>query len=69
VVCVLPFLGMLYGSIMLIFHFKSPSWHPGLVIFVLWLIAVVALAILVIACGFSADQQHIITTNQRFLSL
>ena len=69
VVCVLPFLGMLYGSIMLIFHFKSPSWHPGLVIFVLWLIAVVALAILVIACGFSADQQHIITTNHRFLSL
>ena len=69
VVCVLPFLGMLYGSIMLIFHFKSPSWRPGLVIFVLWLIAVVALAILVIACGFSADQQHIIITNHRFLSL
>ena len=29
-VCFLPFLGMLYGSIMMIFHFKSPSWHPGL---------------------------------------
>jgi hypothetical protein len=37
---------MLYGSIMLIFHIKSPSWHPGLVIFVLWLIAVIALCIL-----------------------
>ena len=42
----LPFIGMLYGSIMLIFHIKSPSWHPGLVIFVLWLIAVIALCIL-----------------------
>ena len=69
VVCVLPFLGIRYGSIMMIFHFKSPSWHPGLVIFVLWLIALVALTILVIACGFSADQQHFYTTDHLFLSL
>jgi hypothetical protein len=39
------------------------------VIFILWLIAVVALAILVIACGFSADQQHIVVTGDRYLSL
>lgn len=57
-VCTLPFIGLLYGSIMMIFHFKSPSWHPGLVIFVLWLIATVALAILVCAAIFSSDQQH-----------
>lgn len=69
VVCILPFLGMLYGSIMMIFHFKSPSWHPGLVIFILWLIALVALAILVLACGFSADQQHFYATGNRYLSL
>lgn len=69
VVCILPFLGMLYGSIMMIFHFKSPSWHPGLVIFILWLIALVALAILILACGFSADQQHIFVTGDRYLSL
>ena len=67
VVCVLPFIGILYGSIMMIFHFKSPSWHPGLVIFVLWLIAVVALAILVCAVGFAADHQtHIYTMNLLF---
>ena len=52
---------------MMIFHFKSPSWHPGLVIFVLWLIAVVALAILVCAVGFAADHQtHIYTMNLLF---
>ena len=56
-VCFLPFLGMLYGSIMMIFHYKSPSWHPGLVIFVLWLIAIVALAILVCSVILSADIQ------------
>ena len=56
-VCFLPFLGMLYGSIMMIFHYKSPSWHPGLVIFVLWLIAIVALAILVCSVVLSADIQ------------
>lgn len=53
----LPFLGMLYGSIMMLFHFKSPSWHPGLVIFILWLIAIVALAILIGAVALSANMQ------------
>ena len=57
-VCTLPFIGILYGSIMMVFNFKSPSWHPGLVIFVLWLIAVVALAILVCAAIFSSDPHH-----------
>ena len=51
----LPFVGMLYGSVMMLFHMKSPSWHPGLVIFVLWLVALVALVILVLACMFSAS--------------
>lgn len=48
----LPFIGMTYGGIMMIFDFKSPSWRPGLVIFLLW---VVALVILVILCimGFA----------------
>ena len=50
----LPFIGMLYGSIMMLFRIKSPSWHPGLIIFVLWLIALVALVVLVLACMFSA---------------
>lgn len=43
----LPFLGILYGGLQLLFGFKSPSWHPGLVIFVLWLMALVATGILV----------------------
>ena len=46
---------MLYGSIMLLFRFKSPSWHPGLVIFILWVIALVALLILFFACLFTAS--------------
>ena len=39
----LPFIGLLYGGIMMVFSFKSPSWRPGLVIFVLWLIVMVVL--------------------------
>jgi hypothetical protein len=30
----------------MIFGFKSPSWKPGLVIFVLWLIILVVLGVL-----------------------
>ena len=51
----LPFIGMLYASIMLLFNLKSPKWHPGLVIFVVWLVALVALGVLLIACLFSAS--------------
>ena len=49
----LPFIGMLYASIMLLFKIKAPSWHPGLVIFILWLIAIIAFGILVAATAFS----------------
>ena len=42
----LPFLGLLYGGLQLLFGFKSPSWHPGLVIFVLWLLSLIAVGIL-----------------------
>jgi phage shock protein PspC (stress-responsive transcriptional regulator) len=43
---ILPFVGILYGAIQMIFGFKSPSWKPGLVIFVLWLIILVVLGVL-----------------------
>lgn len=41
----LPFVGMLYASFQMIFAFKSPSWKPGLVLFVVWLICLVILAV------------------------
>ena len=50
-VCFLPFLGLLYGGLQLLFGFKSPKWHPGLVIFILWLLSIIAAGILV-ATGF-----------------
>lgn len=37
-------IGMLYGGIMLTFDFKRPAWKPGLIIFVLWVISLLALA-------------------------
>ena len=43
---ILPFVGILYGGIQMIFGFKSPAWTPGLVIFVLWLIILVVLGVL-----------------------
>ena len=52
---ILPFVGLLYGGIQLIFGFKSPSWKPGLVIFVLWLIDLVVLAVLLAAGAISTD--------------
>ena len=48
VVVFLPFIGLLYGALQLLFGFKSPKWHPGLVIFVLWMMSLLALAILMV---------------------
>ena len=50
----LPFVGILYGALQLLFGFKSPKWHPGLVIFILWLLSVIATGILVAAGFFGA---------------
>ena len=44
-VVAIPLSIMLYGGVMLIFGLKSPKWHPGLILFVIWLIILVALAV------------------------
>ncbi|MGI5847809.1 MAG: hypothetical protein ACOX5T_07275 [Candidatus Cryptobacteroides sp.] len=49
----LPAIGMIYGGIMLLFDLKAPNWHPGLVIFVIWLIALVAFSVLVALAAVS----------------
>lgn len=43
-VIVLPFVGMLYGGIMLLFGFKAPKWKPGLVNFLVWFVSCIALS-------------------------
>ena len=57
---ILPFVAILYGGIMLIFGFKSPSWRPGLVLFVLWLIDIIVLLVLVIAGAASSDMLNFV---------
>lgn len=51
---ILPFVGILYGGIQLIFGFKSPNWKPGLVIFVFWLIIVIVLLVMALIGAASA---------------
>ena len=50
---IIAFIGMLYGGIMLTFDLKSPSWKPGIVIFIAWFISSLAVAAWVIR--FIAD--------------
>lgn len=50
----LPLLGMLYGGIMLVFDLKSPSWRPGLVIFLLWVVSLVVFIVLTLMGVFRA---------------
>lgn len=49
----LPFVGMLYGGIQLLFGFKNPSWRPGLLIFMIWLIIMVVLMVIFFAGALS----------------
>lgn len=51
-VFLLPCVGMLYGGIVLTFNFTSPKWRPGLVNFVLWIVACIALVVSLV-CGSS----------------
>lgn len=51
----LPMLGMVYGGIMMVFNLKSPSWRPGLVIFLLWVIVLVVFIVLTLMGLFNAN--------------
>lgn len=42
----IPFLVFLYEGLKLCFGFRSPSWHPGLVMIILWFVVIIALCIL-----------------------
>lgn len=46
VLCIaaIPLIGLLWVGIQLSFNLRSPKWHPGVVLFILWLIALVILA-------------------------
>lgn len=51
---VLPFIGLIWGGVQMIFDLKKPtSWRPGLVIFVLWLMVIVALVVITVMFGMS----------------
>ena len=43
---VLPLIGLIYLGVRFIFGFKAPSWKPGLVILLLWLVILVVLGVL-----------------------
>ena len=55
---VLPLIWLIYLGIRFIFGFKAPSWKPGLVIIVLWLVVVAVLAAL---CFFGAFSTNIMS--------
>ena len=33
-------IGMVYGGVMLLFDLRAPSWKPGLILFIAWLISI-----------------------------
>ena len=53
-VLTLPFIGILYAGIQMLFNFKSPRWRPGLIIFLLWLLSLISLA----AFSFRASRPY-----------
>ena len=52
---ILPLLELIYLGLRFIFGVKAPSWKPGLVILVLWLIVLVVLAVLFFFGMFSTE--------------
>ena len=39
---------MIYNGVILVFNLKSPKWRPGTILFIVWLISVIVLAISII---------------------
>lgn len=49
-VVLIPFIWMIYCGLKLIFGFKSPKWHPGLVMVFAWLALVITMLV-VVSCN------------------
>lgn len=64
----LPFIGILYGALQMLFGFKSPKWHPGLIIFILWLLSIVALAV-ICAMLLTPESFNLIHTGVHFTEM
>lgn len=47
-VVILPFVGMLYAGVILSFNFKAPRWRPGLINFIVWILACISLVAVVV---------------------
>lgn len=43
IVASLPFIGMLYAGILMLFRLKAPRWKPGLILFIIWVISLLGL--------------------------
>ncbi len=41
----LPCIGFIYAGVVLCFGIKSPKWRPGLILFILWLVSLLALSL------------------------
>ena len=41
----LPFIGILYGGVMMVFRLKSPKWRPGLIIFLVWIFSIIMVGV------------------------
>ena len=50
---VLPLIAFIWAGVQMIFNLKNPSWRPGLVLFVIWLMAIVALGVVTVMFGVS----------------
>ena len=51
---ILPFILLLYFGLKMIIGFKSPSWRPGAILSILWLIIVVVLLVTLVVFASSA---------------
>jgi len=45
VVVFLPFVGLLYWGISVLFNLKSPKWRPGIVLLLIWILSIVGLTV------------------------
>lgn len=56
---VLPLIWLIYLGVRFIFGIKAPSWKPGLVLFVLWLVVLVVLGVVGFFGAVATDYMHV----------
>jgi phage shock protein PspC (stress-responsive transcriptional regulator)/tetrahydromethanopterin S-methyltransferase subunit G len=63
IIILTPLILLIYGSVLLIFNLRSPKFKPGLILFIIWLLSIIAMFIGIFAFNIDRNKKDCANSN------